>query len=62
MFLELFRHKKPIMAMLHLKGDSPEQRLERAIVEADRGGRSGRFCPRVSGRRRWRWRGPREPP
>ena len=35
MFLELFAHKKPIMAMLHLKGDSPEQRLERAIVEAD---------------------------
>lgn len=35
MFLELFAHKKPIMAMLHLKGDSAEQRLERAIVEAD---------------------------
>lgn len=35
MFLELFRHKKPIMAMLHLKGDTPAQRLERAIVEAD---------------------------
>ena len=35
MFLESFRHKKPIMAMLHLKGDSRDNILERAIVEAD---------------------------
>ena len=35
MFLELFNQPKPILAMLHLKGDSPEDRLNRAINEAD---------------------------
>jgi predicted TIM-barrel enzyme len=35
MFLELFENKKPVMAMLHLKGESPEDRLKRAVIEAD---------------------------
>lgn len=35
MFLELFKNPKPVMAMLHLKGESPEERLKRAIIEAD---------------------------
>ncbi|BBB48663.1 BtpA/SgcQ family protein [Pelolinea submarina] len=35
MFLDLFNNAKPVMAMLHLKGDNPEERLERAVVEAD---------------------------
>lgn len=35
MFLELFNQPKPILAMLHLKGDSPEDRLNRALIEAD---------------------------
>jgi uncharacterized protein len=35
MFLELFNTAKPILAMLHLKGEGPEERLQRAIVEAD---------------------------
>jgi predicted TIM-barrel enzyme len=35
MFLDLFQNKKPILAMLHLKGESPAERLERAIAEAD---------------------------
>jgi predicted TIM-barrel enzyme len=35
MFLELFGIAKPILGMLHLKGDSPEDRLKRAIAEAD---------------------------
>jgi uncharacterized protein len=35
MFLELFKTAKPVLAMLHLKGESPEERLKRAIIEAD---------------------------
>ena len=35
MFLELFKNAKPILAMLHLKGDNPQERLKRAILEAD---------------------------
>lgn len=35
MFLEIFDHVKPILAMLHLKGNDAEERLERAIREAD---------------------------
>jgi predicted TIM-barrel enzyme len=35
MFLELFKTTKPVLAMLHLKGETPEERLQRAIVEAD---------------------------
>ncbi len=35
MFLELFENKKPILGMLHLKGDDPEERLQRAVTEAD---------------------------
>lgn len=35
MFLELFKTKKPVMAMLHLKGENPEERLKHAIIEAD---------------------------
>jgi len=35
MFLELFPNPKPVLAMLHLKGDTPEERLERAAREAD---------------------------
>jgi len=35
MFLELFNQPKPILAMLHLKGDSPEDRLTRMLAEAD---------------------------
>jgi len=35
MFLEIFHHPKPILAMLHLKGDDAGKRLERAIREAD---------------------------
>ena len=35
MFLELFQNPKPVLAMLHLKGDTPEERLERAVSEAD---------------------------
>ena len=35
MFLELFNQPKPILAMLHLKGDSPEDRLTRVLAEAD---------------------------
>lgn len=35
MFLEIFNTPKPILAMLHLKGETPEERLQRAIVEAD---------------------------
>ena len=33
-FLDLFKHKKPIMAMLHMKGDSFEDKVERAKREA----------------------------
>lgn len=32
-FLEIFKNEKPILAMLHLKGDSPEERFERAKKE-----------------------------
>lgn len=32
-FLEIFKNKKPIFAMLHLKGDTPEERFERAKKE-----------------------------
>jgi len=35
MFLELFENPKPVLAMLHLKGDNPEDRLRRALIEAD---------------------------
>ncbi len=35
MFLELFKTKKPIMAMLHLKGNTREERLEICLREAD---------------------------
>lgn len=35
MFLDLFKTTKPILAMLHLKGEIPEERLEKAIIEAD---------------------------
>lgn len=34
MFLELFSTSKPILAMLHLKGVNPDERLHRAIIEA----------------------------
>lgn len=34
-FLEVFENKKPIFAMLHLKGDTPEDILERAKKEID---------------------------
>ena len=32
-FLEIFKNKKPIFAMLHLKGDNPEEIFERAKRE-----------------------------
>ncbi len=35
MFLDLFKEKKPIMAMLHLKGSTRSERLERCLREAD---------------------------
>lgn len=35
MFLDIFSIKKPIMAMLHLKGDNAAERLERAKRETD---------------------------
>lgn len=35
MFLDIFHQPKPILAMLHLKGDDAGERLERAIREAD---------------------------
>lgn len=35
MFRDRFRTAKPIMAMLHLKGEHPEDRIARAIAEAD---------------------------
>jgi uncharacterized protein len=35
MFLEIFKTTKPVMAMLHLKGENPKERLNRAIAEAD---------------------------
>lgn len=35
MFLEIFKTAKPVMAMLHLKGENRDERLERAVVEAD---------------------------
>jgi uncharacterized protein len=35
MFLEIFKTAKPVMAMLHLKGDHPEDKLKQAIFEAD---------------------------
>jgi uncharacterized protein len=35
MFLDLFNTLKPVMAMLHLKGDNPQDRLNRMIKEAD---------------------------
>lgn len=35
MFLEIFQTAKPVLAMLHLKGENPEERLKRAIIEAD---------------------------
>lgn len=33
-FLEIFSEPKPVMAMLHLKGDNREERLERCLKEA----------------------------
>ena len=35
MFLDLFKTTKPVMAMLHLKGETPEERLKKAVAEAD---------------------------
>ncbi|MDK2981088.1 MAG: uncharacterized protein PWQ55_1435 [Chloroflexota bacterium] len=35
MFLELFDQPKPVLAMLHLKGETPEERLKKAVIEAD---------------------------
>lgn len=35
MFLEIFKNKKPILAMIHLKGESRQDRLERALRECD---------------------------
>ncbi len=35
-FLEIFRNKKPIFAMLHLKGDNSQEIYERAIVEIEK--------------------------
>ncbi|MBI9044228.1 MAG: hypothetical protein JEZ06_07070 [Anaerolineaceae bacterium] len=35
MFLELFKTEKPVLAMLHLKGENPKERLKQAIIEAD---------------------------
>ncbi len=35
MFLELFSQPKPILGMLHMKGDNPEDALVRAVIEAD---------------------------
>ena len=34
-FLELFKTEKPILAMIHLKGDSGEEKLEIAKTEID---------------------------
>ena len=34
-FLDLFAHDKPIMAMLHLKGETADERFERAVRELD---------------------------
>lgn len=35
MFLDLFNHPKPILAMLHLKGEGQQDIINRAILEAD---------------------------
>ncbi|NMA06866.1 MAG: membrane biogenesis protein [Ruminococcaceae bacterium] len=35
MFLDIFPEKKPIIAMLHLKGKTKEQRLDTALRESD---------------------------
>jgi predicted TIM-barrel enzyme len=35
MFLEIFKTVKPVLAMLHLKGESRDERLKLAIIEAD---------------------------
>lgn len=35
MFLELFKHPKPVLGMLHLKGETPEAILTQALREAD---------------------------
>jgi uncharacterized protein len=35
MFLEIFKTAKPILGMLHLKGDNAKARLKKAIIEAD---------------------------
>ena len=35
MFLEIFSNRKPVLAMLHLKGETADERLQRAILEAD---------------------------
>ncbi|MEA4912774.1 MAG: BtpA/SgcQ family protein [Oscillospiraceae bacterium] len=35
MFLELFREKRPILGMLHLKGDTRAARMDRVLLEAD---------------------------
>jgi predicted TIM-barrel enzyme len=35
MFLDLFAQPKPILAMLHLKGDTRDDKLTRAVREAD---------------------------
>lgn len=35
MFLEIFKNKKPILGMLHLKGENPEEKLKKTTIEAD---------------------------
>lgn len=35
MFLDLFKEKKPILGMLHLKGDTEEEKIKRAVKEAE---------------------------
>ena len=34
MFTDLFKEKKPILAMLHLKGDTPEEKVKQCLKEA----------------------------
>ena len=34
-FLSVFKERKPVMAMLHLKGETPDEVLERAKRELD---------------------------
>ncbi len=41
MFLDIFSVKKPIMAMLHLKGNDRKERMERCLLEAEIYARNG---------------------